>query len=300
MLKFFGEVSLAGFFLNLLVLPSVGFVLTGGMAALLLGIFCIPAAKLAILPARGLLLFYEYLCSLAGKLRWSTWIGGEPEIWQILVYYVFLITVLFMGQYIKEPMRREQEAGMKSELSSRDKRIPGKIQRKLRTVRAAAGALMITGILILGFHPAGDLKVTCLDVGQGDGILVETPDNHHFLIDGGSSSQSDLGRYCLLPALKSQGISYLDGLFISHTDKDHISGAKELLEYMGNVTDKLTLNSGRADLKTVRLLNRIKLIKRTVDCTIAGCPFSNCGLPGLHMETVGPAIEGRTQLFCGD
>ena len=26
---------------------------------------------------------------------------------------------------------------------------------------------------------------------------------------------------------------------------------------------------------------------------IAGCPFSNCGLPGLHMETVGPAIEGR-------
>lgn len=47
----------------------------------------------------------------------------------------FLITVLFMGQYIKEPMRREQEAGMKSELSSRDKRIPGKIQRKLRTVR---------------------------------------------------------------------------------------------------------------------------------------------------------------------
>ena len=98
----------------------------------------------------------------------------------------------------------------------------------------AAGALLTAGILVLGFHPSGKLKVTCLDVGQGDGILVETPDNHHFLIDGGSSSQSDLGRYCLLPALKSQGISYLDGLFISHTDKDHISGAKELLEYMGN------------------------------------------------------------------
>lgn len=53
--------------------------------------FLYSAAKLAILPARGLLLFYEYLCSLAGKLRWSTWIGGEPEIWQILVYYVFLL-----------------------------------------------------------------------------------------------------------------------------------------------------------------------------------------------------------------
>jgi competence protein ComEC len=231
MLKFFGEVSLAGFFLNLLVLPSVGFVLTGGMAALLLGIFCIPAAKLVILPARGLLLFYEYLCSLAGKLRWSTWIGGEPEIWQILVYYGILITVLFIGQYVKIQIRKEKESSQRKERSGEQEKA---VRWKLCTLRMAAGALLTAGILVLGFHPSGKLKVTCLDVGQGDGILVETPDNHHFLIDGGSSSQSDLGRYCLLPALKSQGISYLDGLFISHTDKDHISGAKELLEYMGN------------------------------------------------------------------
>lgn len=231
MLKFFGEVSLAGFFLNLLVLPSVGFVLIGGMAALLLGIFCIPAAKLAILSARGLLLFYEYLCSLAGKLRWSTWIGGEPEIWQILVYYGILITVLFIGQYVKIQIRKEKESSQRKERSGEQEKA---VRWKLCTLRMAAGALLTAGILVLGFHPSGKLKVTCLDVGQGDGILVETPDNHHFLIDGGSSSQSDLGRYCLLPALKSQGISYLDGLFISHTDKDHISGAKELLEYMGN------------------------------------------------------------------
>lgn len=57
MLKFFGEVSIAGFILNLLVLPSVGVVLTGGMAALLLGILSIPVAKLVLLPARVLLLF---------------------------------------------------------------------------------------------------------------------------------------------------------------------------------------------------------------------------------------------------
>ena len=76
------------------------------------------------------------------------------------------------------------------------------------------------------------MQITCLDVGQGDGILIRTPDNKHYLIDGGSSSQSELGRYCLLPALKSMGISCLDGIFISHTDKDHLSGVQELLEYM--------------------------------------------------------------------
>lgn len=230
MLKFFGEVSIAGFILNLLVLPSVGVVLTGGMAALLLGILSIPAAKLVILPARVLLLFYEYLCSLAGRSGWSTWIGGEPEIWQILVYYGFLITVLFMGQYIKEQFRKKKAVSEETELS--EERAEAGCW-KLYAIRITAGIFLAVGILILGYHPAGSLKVICLDVGQGDGILVETPEDHHFLIDGGSSSQSDLGRYCLLPALKSQGISWLDGIFISHTDQDHINGVKELLEYMG-------------------------------------------------------------------
>ena len=230
MLKFFGEVSIAGFILNLLVLPSVGVVLTGGMAALLLGILSIPAAKLVLLPARVLLLFYEYLCSLAGRSGWSTWIGGEPEIWQILVYYGFLITVLFMGQYIKEQLRKKKAVCEERELA--EERAEAGC-RKLYAIRITAGIFLAAGILILGYHPAGSLKVICLDVGQGDGILVETPEDHHFLIDGGSSSQSDLGRYCLLPALKSQGISWLDGIFISHTDQDHINGVKELLEYMG-------------------------------------------------------------------
>lgn len=187
MLKFFGEVSIAGFILNLLVLPSVGVVLTGGMAALLLGILSIPVAKLVLLPARVLLLFYEHLCSLAGRSGWSTWIGGEPEIWQILVYYGFLITVLFMGQYIKEQLRKKKAVCEETELA--EERAEAGC-RKLYAIRITAGIFLAVGILILGFHPAGSLKVICLDVGQGDGILVETPEDHHFLIDGGSSSQS--------------------------------------------------------------------------------------------------------------
>ena len=229
MLKFFGEVSLAGFFLNLLVLPSVGVVLGGGMAAVILGFFYIPAAKLIILPARGLLSLYKFLCIQAGRSRWNTWIGGEPEIWQILVYYGMLIIVLFMGQYAKIQIRKEKESSGRKETSGEQEKA---VRWKLCTMRMAAGVLLTAGILVLGYHPSGKLKVTCLDVGQGDGILVETPENRHYLIDGGSSSQSDLGRYCILPALKSQGIAYLDGIFISHTDQDHISGVKEFLEYM--------------------------------------------------------------------
>ena len=141
-----------------------------------------------------------------------------------------MIIVLFMGQYIKEQLRKKKAVCEETELSGERSEAGW---RKLYAIRITAGIFLAAGILILGYHPAGSLKVICLDVGQGDGILVETPEDHHFLIDGGSSSQSDLGRYCLLPALKSQGISWLDGIFISHTDQDHINGVKELLEYMG-------------------------------------------------------------------
>ena len=267
MLKFFGEVSLAGLVLNLAVLPSVGVVLAGGVAAMLLGFISVPAARVVIFPARGLLFLYEKLCELAGRSRWCTWIGGEPEIWQIVVYYVILIAVLFIGQYVREleQKKKEMEEDGAKELRSEentqrnplrnwydniniqqnlrkrqgtDKLQISRISRKQHLLRIAAIVLLILSIPILGNqsfqHPfkSKTLQITCLDVGQGDGILIRTPDNKHYLIDGGSSSQSELGRYCLLPALKSMGISYLDGIFISHTDKDHLSGVQELLEYM--------------------------------------------------------------------
>lgn len=219
MLKFFGEASLAGLVLNLAVLPSVGVVLAGGVVAMILGFVSIPTGRVMIFPARVLLFLYERLCELAGRSRWCTWIGGEPEIWQITIYYAILVAVLLIGQYIKESDQT-------------------KISRKQHILRISGIVLLILSILTLGKQSfrypfkTQTLQITCLDVGQGDGILIRTPDNKHYLIDGGSSSQSELGRYCLLPALKSMGISCLDGIFISHTDKDHLSGVQELLEYM--------------------------------------------------------------------
>ena len=246
MLKFFGEVSLAGLVLNLAVLPSVGVVLAGGVAAMLVGIVSIPAARVVIFPARGLLFLYEKICELAGRSRWCTWISGEPEIWQIVVYYVILITVLFIGQHMKELDQEKKELekgeakGLQRENAQRNplRNWYENVSRKQHILRTAAIVLMTLSILTLGIQSfqypfkSKTLQITCLDVGQGDGILIRTPNNKHYLIDGGSSSQSELGRYCLLPALKSMGISYLDGIFISHTDKDHLSGVQELLEYM--------------------------------------------------------------------
>ena len=69
-----------------------------------------------------------------------------------------------------------------------------------------------------------------LDVGQGDGIWIETDDGSHYLIDAGSTSQNGLGEYTLIPFLKYMGTDVIDAVFLTHLDEDHISGIRELME----------------------------------------------------------------------
>lgn len=220
----FGEVSLPGLLLNLLVLPSVGVVLASGVAAVLICFFSLQAAGAAILPGRILLAVYEKLCAAVGKIPFCTWIGGQPEAWQVLVYYGILLLTLCAGNFAAR-IRKEKDHTKSPE----EARNSGYTLLGLKS----AGCLALAGgILLLGRHPSPYLSITCLDVGQGDGIVIETPAGEHYLVDGGSSSQSSLGQYCLLPYLKSQGISRLQGIFISHTDSDHISGVLELLGFI--------------------------------------------------------------------
>ena len=193
----YGEVSLAGVILNLLVLPTSGIVLASGIFALPVGIFVIEIAKRVVFPGKCVLFFCEKLCEVVGWIPHSTWIAGSPQLWQCVVYYVML-GVAF--------------AGVKW----------GK--------KAASVALVIFAVVFLGYHSRNGLAITCLDIGQGDCCVLKMPEGENFLIDGGSSNKKNTAVYQILPYLKNQGIAILDGIFVSHTDQDHISGIEELLE----------------------------------------------------------------------
>ena len=65
-LYFFGEVSLVGIFLNLLVLPTVGIVLGSGATGLLAGCVSFSVGRVVILPGKVLAGIYEELCKLSG------------------------------------------------------------------------------------------------------------------------------------------------------------------------------------------------------------------------------------------
>lgn len=60
-------------------------------------------------------------------------------------------------------------------------------------------------ILLISYRPHENFRIACLDVGQGDGIVVEIENRWNILIDGGSTNKNELGKYQLLPYLKSRG-----------------------------------------------------------------------------------------------
>ncbi|MDE6607149.1 MAG: MBL fold metallo-hydrolase [Lachnospiraceae bacterium] len=151
----------------------------------------------------------------------AVWIIGMPRPVQIVFYYGILCFVLLL-------CRKEFWESTVWEKAFRKKRIGNK---KLWIGKLGISALLLAaGIGLLGFRMERGLEITFLDVGQGDCIYVQTAGGSRYLIDGGSTSKSKVGKYQITPFLKSRGVESLDMVFVSHGDKDHYSGIEELLE----------------------------------------------------------------------
>lgn len=92
---------------------------------------------------------------------------------------------------------------------------------------------------------AGKLRVTVLDVGQGDCILVESPNGHTMLIDAGGSNDEtqvdprQVGLKTVVPYLHYRGISRIDVVVFTHPHSDHVGGMPDVLreEQIGAVLD---------------------------------------------------------------
>jgi competence protein ComEC len=113
-------------------------------------------------------------------------------------------------------------------------------------VGVAAGLVSVaalrvrTGLLLLGAglviaeafatragSPRGVLRVTFLDVAQGDAALVDLPDGRAMLVDAGGlvGSPVDVGERVLAPVLRARRRARLEAFVLSHPHPDHALGA---------------------------------------------------------------------------
>lgn len=103
-------------------------------------------------------------------------------------------------------------------------------ERRGRAAAALAVALIVVAIgleLLPVLRPAdGRLRVTILDVGQGDAIVVEAPDGRVALVDAGpgGARRVDAGERAVAPFLWNRGILRLALGITTHDDQDHAGG----------------------------------------------------------------------------
>lgn len=90
--------------------------------------------------------------------------------------------------------------------------------------------LLLTSVTLLCAGSAtaeGDLRIACLDVGQGDSTVIISPSGRSLLFDGGKNGRGD---DVVLPYLASVGIDTLDCMVASHYHSDHVGGLDEVYE----------------------------------------------------------------------
>lgn len=231
---YFFEIPVYAMLINLLVLPFVGIALASGIAGGLLGSVVIPKTavlsggslvsaietlphmyngmgwkwkmvRIVLLPCHVILSGCEKICTIASDLPKAMVITGRPSAVRIVLYYLLLLGGLFLLFCVTKRQEKESHGW-----------IP---------------FICGFGLLVFLFVPfQKDMKLTVLDVGQGDGIYLHTDNGYDVFIDGGSTDVQSVGKYRILPYLKSNGVKEIDYWFVSHTDQDHISGLSELFE----------------------------------------------------------------------
>ncbi len=107
-------------------------------------------------------------------------------------------------------------------------------RRKRWLVLGAVAALLAAGGLLsreVARLWNRDLRVTFLDVGQGDSALVEGPGGFVALVDGGGryDNSFDTGARIVEPVLRARGITRLDLVILSHPHPDHMNGLFRIL-----------------------------------------------------------------------
>jgi competence protein ComEC len=202
----FHTVPIYSLLTNVILLPLISLLVPAGVVVLLLTSLWPASASIAFAPLAPL---------LTGLTTFAQYIAARPEALYhtpplpaatIIGYYGLLACVLFMPRQRFSQRRRWSVFSL-----------------CMLLILGGAGWAYLTSRPNL-------LRVIFLDVGTGDAILIQTPEGHNLLIDGGGTydGQFDIGARIVAPVLWQHHIGRFDLMALSHMHPNHARGLASL------------------------------------------------------------------------
>ena len=235
------RVPVSGLFLNPVLIPALPAAAGASFAALMTALVSPGTGSLIFLPVHLLFEGMRVVCSPAEAVPALHVLTGQPSLPKRAVCLAVLIAaVIGMRKIAERDAKRNKEEGTDRRPGSGMDAGAGPVyrpglcprpslnRRQKRRRRLCLITLFLVMTAFLQKQPAHELRITFLDVGQGDGIFVEFPSGVTALIDCGSSDVNQVGEYRLEPFLDSMARESPDMVFLTHLDEDHVSGIREL------------------------------------------------------------------------
>jgi len=216
MAAYFHRITMVALPVNFLILPLLAVLMPAALLMFLLLVVwpaaaIVPAMVVALVLHLGVGLVHFFGSTALGDFR----IPG-PLLWQSIAFCVLLGLAIVLAH---------ASAG-----------------RADRWRRWAACAALMTAALAAVMprsvgRPRNAMLMEAIDVGQGDSLLVITPDGKTLLVDGGgfgggprqAPQDFDIGEEVVSPALWARGIRHLDAVALSHAHSDHMGGLPAIL-----------------------------------------------------------------------
>ena len=209
---YFHTVPLVGFAANLLVVPFLGSAaVVLGLVATALVFLHMGAATLVVWCAGAVVSLGVWMVEAIAVLPFAAVHFVTPTLFELILFYTLCVSLLFFSHFQPPWLRRV-------------------FFSCLFSLVLCDGLYWITQRY---FHT--ELRVSFLDVGQGDAAVIEFPDSHVMVIDGGGfmSQTFDSGRAIVAPFLWQKKIGQVDTLVLSHPNLDHYGGLEFLAEHFG-------------------------------------------------------------------
>jgi competence protein ComEC len=196
----FNRITFSALFLNFIAIPVVALIMAFGYIFLLLTLMSPAAAGFLAKLIHFFVTILIDISHLLDPIPGASFRIPTPSVFVVLGY------LFFLGLFL----------------------LPAKMKRQKLIIFICFSLFL--GLLVTHPFPSYSktLKLTFIDVGQGDSVLIEFPGRKKMLVDGGGTPEDsfDIGERVVSCFLWQKGIKKVDYVVLTHAHPDHMNGLK--------------------------------------------------------------------------